>query len=86
MFGYKTKRQLLDEGYTHYGSLWGIPCYIGHIDSESPMIQTANFIPQWVLDVADCICLTMLSYKYREDPNFEPYFPIYIGKRIKADE
>lgn len=82
----KSKKKLLSEGYTHYGKLWGIPIYVGDIDSEAPVIQTANFIPQWVLDVGDYICLTMLSYKYRDDPSFEPGFPIYIGKPIKAEK
>lgn len=52
MFGYKTKQQLIDEGYEYYGSLWGVPCYIGDIESGAPIVTTANFIPQWVLDKA----------------------------------
>lgn len=78
----KSKKRLLAEGYTHYGKLWGIPVYIGKIESDSPLIATANFIPQWVLDVADTICFSMLAYKYRDDPFYEPMYPIYVGKPI----
>ncbi|WP_044470475.1 hypothetical protein [Mannheimia massilioguelmaensis] len=78
----KSKKKLLKEGYTHYGKLWGIPIYIGNIDSEAPIIQTANFIPQRVLDIADEICFFMLSIKYRDDPYYNPVYPIYVGKPI----
>lgn len=68
----KTKRQRIAEGYTHYGKLWGIPVYIGNIESKAQRILTANFIPQWVLDVTDDICFTLLSYKTEIIQNMSP--------------
>lgn len=74
----KTKRQRIAEGYTHYGKLWGIPVYIGNIESKAQRILTANFIPQWVLDVTDDICFTLLSYQNRDNPEYEPMYPIQV--------
>lgn len=82
MFIPKSKKKLLKEGYTHHCKVWGIPCYIGDIQSDAPLIQTANFIPEWVLDVADSICFTILSYQNRDNPYHENAWPIYIGKPL----
>ncbi|PVX40546.1 hypothetical protein C8D76_103119 [Pasteurella langaaensis DSM 22999] len=84
MFGYKSKKQLIEEGYTHYGGLWGIPCYIGDIESEAPLIATANFIPQWVLDIADWVIFTMYGLINMNNPDAEPLpFKIAIKGPIK---
>lgn len=84
MFGYKTKKQLIAEGYTHYGSLWGIPCYIGDVESESPVIPTANFIPQCFLDVADWIVFTMHNLVNINNPYAEPLmFKILLKNPIE---
>ncbi|MFW9286994.1 hypothetical protein [Glaesserella parasuis] len=84
MFGYKTKKQLLAEGYTHYGSLWGVPCYIGDVESESPVIATANFIPQWFLHVANCIVFTMHDLVNMNNTDAEPLmFTIVLKKPIE---
>lgn len=84
MFGYKTKKQLIAEGYTHYGSLWGIPCYIGDVESESPVISTANLIPQWFLDVADWIVFTMHNLVNINNPYAEPLmFKILLKNPIE---
>ena len=83
MFGYKTKQQLIDEGYEYYGSLWGVPCYIADIESGAPVVTTANFIPQWILDVADWIIFTMDGII---DPYGEPpMFKIKLKGKIVAD-
>lgn len=84
VFNYKSKKQLLAEGYSHYGSLCGIPCYIGNIESEAPEVATANFIPQWVLDVADWVMFTMYDLVNMNNPEAEPLqFKIRIKGRIE---
>ncbi|THA04368.1 hypothetical protein [Rodentibacter pneumotropicus] len=79
----KSKKQLLAKGYTHYGKLWGIPVYIGDINSEAPLIETANFIPSWILDIADHICFSMLAWQNRDNPYYEPLYPIQVLGEIK---
>lgn len=79
---YRSKKTLLEQGFTHYGKLWGIPVYIGDIESEAIVIETANFIPQWVLDIADIICLNILEHQNRDNPDYKPTFKICVGKPI----
>lgn len=45
MFFPKSKKKLREEGFTHHCKAWGIPCYVGGLDKEHPLIDTANFIP-----------------------------------------
>ncbi|KGQ33191.1 hypothetical protein [Gallibacterium anatis] len=80
---YWTKKKLIKDGYTHYGSLWGIPCYIKDLESEAPTITAAYWIPDWVLTVADSIVFFMESIIYRYDPYYEPCFKIRIKGEIK---
>ncbi|UKH19899.1 hypothetical protein [Actinobacillus pleuropneumoniae] len=75
---YKTKKQLLAEGFTHYATLWGIPIYIGDIDSDAPITMTANFIPDWVLMLADWVVFTMHDL-------FNPHEDLPFMFKIKGD-
>lgn len=79
MFFPKSKKKLLKEGFTHHCKVWGVPCYVGGLDEEDPLIDTANFIPSWVLDLADAICFTMLDYQNRDNPHYLKGWSIYVG-------
>lgn len=38
MLGYTTKREAIQCGCTHYGSYYGIPIWMGDVDSEAPLV------------------------------------------------
>ncbi|MGX2974476.1 hypothetical protein ACWIUH_05770 [Ursidibacter arcticus] len=78
LFEYMTKDKLKAEGFTHYGSLWGVPIYIGDLDSGAPITMTANFIPEWVLTVADWIIFTMHDL-------LNPYEDLQFAIKIKGE-
>lgn len=79
-FEYKTKKQLLAEGYTHHATLWGVPVYVGDIDSDAPITMTANFIPDWVLTAADWVIFTIHSIV---NPHDDLPFMFKIKGKIK---
>ncbi|MEE3609686.1 hypothetical protein ACLQ90_11725 [Avibacterium paragallinarum] len=80
---YKSKKKLIEEGFTHYGWLWGIPVYVKDIDSEAPIIEAANFIPEWVLTVADQIGFFIEGLLNINNPEYVPVFKIRITGEIK---
>lgn len=78
LFEYRTKKELLADGFTHYATLWGVPIYIGDIESDAPITQTANFIPEWVLTAADWIVFTLHDL-------FNPYEDLPFMFKIKGE-
>ena len=36
LFGYTSKAQALEMGYTYRGSYWGIPIYLADLDTDEP--------------------------------------------------
>lgn len=80
---YYTKKELLSEGFTHYGKLFGIPVYIGEIDSFAPTIATANFIPEFILDIAQSIYFNLESLMNINNPAYEPCFRIRVKGKIE---
>lgn len=49
------------------------------LDEEDSFVDTANFIPGWVLDLADAICFTMLDYQNRDNLHYMKGCSIYVG-------
>ncbi|WP_044469785.1 hypothetical protein [Mannheimia massilioguelmaensis] len=82
LFKYLTKEKALAEGFTHKGKLFGIPVFIADIESEAPKIITANFIPEWVLDVAESIYFMIESLVNAYNPSYDPCYKIYITERF----
>ncbi|WP_410681183.1 hypothetical protein [Avibacterium paragallinarum] len=80
---YKSKKKLIEEGFTHYGWLWGIPVYVKDIHSEAPEIIAANFIPDWVLTIADQIGFFIEGLMNINNPEYMPMFKIRITGEIK---
>ncbi|UXN34715.1 hypothetical protein N8E86_00310 [Avibacterium paragallinarum] len=80
---YKSKKKLIEEGFTHYGRLWDIPVYVKDIDNEAPIIEAANFIPEWVLTVADQIGFFIEELLNIHNPEYVPMFKIRITGEIK---
>lgn len=40
MLGYMTEKEAKEYGFTHHGSYYGIPLWMGDFESEAPMIAT----------------------------------------------
>ncbi|KGQ59453.1 hypothetical protein [Gallibacterium anatis] len=80
---YKSKKKLIEEGFTHYGRLWDIPVYVKDLDSEAQIIETANFIPEWVLTVADQIGFFIEGLLNINNLEYVPMFKIRITGEIK---
>lgn len=83
---FNQKAKDLAEGFTHYGSLFGIPCVIGDIESQAPMIKPRYFIPNWVLDIAQVIYFNMEEMLNWDNPEYEPMFKIRLDRPIKPTE
>ncbi|WP_017807115.1 hypothetical protein [Avibacterium paragallinarum] len=79
----KASRIREEVAFTHYGWLWGIPVYVKDIDSEAPIIEAANFIPEWVLTVADQIGFFIEGLLNIHNPEYVPMFKIRITGEIK---
>ena len=54
MLGYTTAKQAKAEGFTHHGSYFGIPVWIG--DPHGEMLVGTKWAPMdWVMDLASYI-------------------------------
>lgn len=38
MLGYCTKKEAIEHGCTHNGSYYGIPCWMGDIETDCPLV------------------------------------------------
>lgn len=80
MFGYMTERQAVEAGLTHHGSYYGIPIWMGDLDSEGPMI-CAKWAPMEYLMSAVHYLEGMLAPIMR--PDMEPCFMFKVEKEIE---
>lgn len=84
LFKILSKKEI-EENFDYYGSLFGIPCYIGNIYSEAPTIEPRNFIPDWALDVAQPIYFFIEGLLNWDNPEYEPIFKIRLDRPIKPN-
>lgn len=40
--GYMTAKEAKAEGFTHHGNYYGIPIWIGYVDTATPMVATKH--------------------------------------------
>lgn len=78
MLGYTTEKAAKAEGFTHHGSYHGLPIWLGHPESEAPMMA-AKWAPlEYLIPLWSCmegLCSILL--------NREPMFMIKVGPRIE---
>ncbi|MGR6980825.1 hypothetical protein ACUHGC_05305 [Testudinibacter sp. P27/CKL/0425] len=79
-FKYYTKQKLAKE-FTHYGKLFGVPVYVDMRTEPGPVVETANFIPDWVLDIAEPTYFFIESLMNFNDESYEPMYWIKLIKR-----
>lgn len=80
MLGFMNKKQAIAEGFTHHGSYYGIPVWIGDIDGDF------NVCTKWapmehLMSVAHNIEAFLFTHFF---PDREPAFVFKIGDRIET--
>lgn len=71
------------DGPVYRGRFAGIiPIYIGRLDIEAPIVSTANWVPDWVLDLAEYICygVDALTELFGGEPS--EAFPLQVRSRF----
>ena len=63
--------------YQYRGWMLFAPVYIGAINSPAPNVTTRNGVPEWVLDLAECIVMYLLASLYPDAG-----FPLRITGRL----
>ena len=78
------KEDLKAEGFTHYGLFCGfVPVYIGDLHTDNLLVATRNWVPDFLMDVADFFYLAYCSTAKMADPLWEsPGWPIRITGEI----
>lgn len=72
MLGYTTKQEAANLGCTHHGSYFGIPTWMGDIDSEAPLVF-AKWAPlEWAIEAASYIQMALWPLIHGSDS--EPMF------------
>ena len=78
MLGYMTKKEALREGFTHHGSYYGIPLWIGDPDGE--FIVATKWAPmEYLMSAAHHIGALLTAAFF---PDEEPAFRFLVGKQI----
>ncbi|QOF67329.1 hypothetical protein IFE17_09885 [Actinobacillus sp. GY-402] len=85
LFKYLTKEKAIKKGFTHKGKLFGVPVFIADLDSPAPEIIAGNFVPEWVLDIAEALYFTVEAYVERDNPEYEPGYKILVTEELKPD-
>lgn len=83
MLGYTTEAAALDSGCTHWGSLYGVPVWIGDIDSDCPLVY-AKWAPLDLIVLA-ISGLQALLWPLIHGPDSEPGFAIKVIAEIPVD-
>ncbi len=80
MLGYMTKEQAKGHGFTHHGSYYGIPCWLG--DPEGSMMVATKWAPlEYLMTVFHVIEGVMLATFF---PEREPTFQFVVKGPIDA--
>lgn len=82
MLGYMTAREAIENGFTNHGSYYGIPCWIGGINSYDDGLRVAaKWAPmEYLMTLFHVIEANLRPLKF---PNEPPVFQFLVGKRIR---
>ena len=78
MLGYMTKKEALAGGFTHHGSYYGIPLWIG--DPEGKFMVATKWAPMELLMTAAHYIEAFLEMVFF--PDEEPGFRFWVGPEI----
>lgn len=81
-----SKKQISDH-FTHCGWFWGcVPVYVNMRNSDCPDVATRNWIPEWVLDLADTLSAGPIYLMTLVNPEYEPMFAIKLTGLIEESK
>jgi len=81
MLGYTTKKEAVAHGCTHHGSYYGIPLWMGDVDSEAPLVF-AKWAPLDLMIYAFS-WIEGLLFPLVHGPDAEPMFMFKLKGEIK---
>lgn len=81
MLGYMTASEAKSQGFTHHGSYFGIPCWIGNPEQEGMMVATKWAPMEPVMTAFHYIEGFMRSVLFPDDP---PCFQFAVGGKIEG--
>lgn len=83
MLGYMTEREALSQGFTHHGSYYGIPCWIGDLSGQfdDRMLVAAKWAPmEYLMTVFHYLEVNLRVLKFPGEP---PCFQFKVGELIR---
>ncbi|GAP66263.1 hypothetical protein MBSD_n1567 [Mizugakiibacter sediminis] len=83
MLGYMTARQARAAGFTHHGKYFGVPIWIGDLDSFSPVVAAKWAPMEAVMTLFHHIEATLHALRYPDHP---PVFQFWIGQLIDIED
>lgn len=83
MLGYMTEKEALKAGMTHHGSYYGIPLWMGEIDSDAPFVF-AKWAPLDLL-IGLFSMIEGLIFPLVHGPDAEPMFMFKLKGKISAE-
>lgn len=83
MLGWMSEQEALSQGFTHRGKYFGIPLYLGDIESEGIMVATKFAWMEPLMTVFHYIEGFLAGVFY---PNEEPMFQFAVGDEIDKGE
>ena len=78
--GYMTAAEALAEGFTHHGAYYGIPIWIGQVDTEEPLVATKHVALEPLMTFFHAVEGFIGSTFF---PGREPAFLFKVGAPIK---
>jgi hypothetical protein len=83
MLGYMTEREASQVGVTHHGSYYGIPLWMGDVDSEAPLVF-AKWAPLDIL-IGLASVVEGLLFPLIHGADAEPVFMFKLKGKIRHD-
>lgn len=80
MFGYLTKDQAIRHGFTHKGSYFGVPIYLGSLETDCPMVAVRHVVFEPLMTIAGFIEGLLHALFW---PNHEPGFQFKVWKALE---
>lgn len=80
MIGYMTRSKALANGFTHHGSYFGIPLWLGNVDGDGMLVATKHVALEPVMTLFHWVEQTLHAMFY---PDVPPVFQFTVKKRIE---
>jgi len=82
MLGFLTEKEALAAGYTNHGRMFGIPVWLGDLDTECPAVAGKHVALDALLVVAEALFGLFLFVCQLDDPAY----PILVGPPIQEEQ